>query len=181
MCFKLLLLLALVLSLVACQQQSSSQNNTVNTQELTQQLLTICKQETKDFYKKDLKAWSQHFSQSNTLSWLCVEEDVTLRANGWNDLNQFVTNYMKENPTPDSDSLLNLNTYQNVTLEQANDLVFLNYQLNQMTAKGTYKLIRETRTFKKENNQWKILSLTSAPGYNTANSSNNVFVHTPSK
>ena len=67
----------------------------------TEVLKKIAKQENLDFYKKDLKTWANHFDHSEKLYWICVEDDVTLRATGWNDLNQFVAQWMKENPIPE--------------------------------------------------------------------------------
>ncbi len=87
---------------------------------------------------------------------------------------------MKENPTPDSDSLFKLNTIEDFQVEQADHLAFVRYKNNRMLPNGKTKVFLESRTFQLMHNEWKILSMVSTPGYATSKSSTNIFVHNDS-
>jgi hypothetical protein len=56
--------------------------------------------------QEDMAAWSRHFAHTPSVYWICVEDDVTLQANGWSDLEKFVGTWMKANPVPEADSSL---------------------------------------------------------------------------
>ncbi len=122
-------------------------------------------------------AWSKHFAHSEAVYWICVEDDVTLRATGWTDLEQFVSQYMKDNPVPDSDSLLKLDVVNDVHVQATGQLAFLRYKKLHRMPGGQSKTILESRVFQKDGEDWKIVSMISAPGYLTTNSSANVFTH----
>ncbi len=79
------------LFLTSCNTKSTTKSASDKVQ-LADNLKTIVQQENADFYKKDLALWSQHFVHSNAVYWTCVEDDVTLRATGWDDLNQLWAN-----------------------------------------------------------------------------------------
>ncbi len=138
---------------------------------------SIAHQENIDFYKKDIKAWRKHFLHSNSVYWICVEDDVTLRATGWDDLNQFVSQWMKDNPAPEADTLLKLDTIDDFKVELSHGLAFVSYKKNHMMHDGKVIILLESRIFKLVDNEWKILGMISAPGYTTPKSSANVFVH----
>lgn len=168
--------------LFSCNPTIKQENTTTDTAAVATLLQTIAIQENKDFYKKDLAAWSNHFVQSEAVYWICVEDNVTLRATGWNDLQQFVAGWMKENPNPESDSLLLQDKIEDFKTEISGSLAFVRYKKLKKETGGVTKVILENRVFKQQNNQWKILGMVSAPGYNTPSSSPNVFVHEqPSK
>jgi hypothetical protein len=174
--FKKHLSIVIALLVVSCNSKTPSKITTA-TPNLNDTFKSIVKQENIDFYKKDLNAWSKHFVHSNAVYWVCVEDEVTLRATGWDELNQFVGQWMKENPTPDSDSLLKQDVINDFNVELSNDLAFVRYKKNHMMPDGKVKVLLESRTFKLVNNEWKILGLTSAPGYATSKSTANIFVH----
>jgi hypothetical protein len=134
-------------------------------------------QENLDFYKKDFAAWSKHFAQTESVYWTCVERDVTLRATGWNDLSQFVSQYMKENPTPDPDSLLKLARIEDFQIEVSNGIAFTRYKNYKKLADGSTQLVLENRVFQKINDAWKIVGLVSTPGDTSAGGSQNIYVH----
>lgn len=174
--FKNCIVLAVTIFLASC--STKTETKTINSStELNETFKSIARQENLDFYKKDLQAWSKHFLHSNSVYWICVEDDVTLRAIGWDDLNQFVSQWMKENPTPDSDTLLKQDTIDDFQVELSTGLAFVRYKKNHVMPDGKVKVLLESRTFKLVENEWKILGMTSAPGYATPKSTSNVFIH----
>ncbi len=174
--YKILLLFTATLFFAACTMNTGTKT-APNTADLAEKLKGIARQENIDFYKKDLNAWSKHFLHTDAVYWICVEDDVTLRATGWDDLNQFVSSWMKENPTPDADDLLKKDTIEDFKVETSDGLAFVRYKKKQMLPDGKTKVILESRTFKRSGNDWKIIGMTSAPGYTTAKSTANVFTH----
>lgn len=170
------LLLAVFIFITSCNKKTDVKSVKTSS-ELKETFKSIVQQENIDFYKKDFQAWSKHFLHSNSVYWICVEDDVTLRATGWDDLNQFVSKWMKENPKPDSDSLLKQDTIDDFKVELSDELAFVRYKKNHLMPDGKIKVLLESRTFKLVENEWKILGLTSAPGYATPKSTANVFIH----
>jgi hypothetical protein len=150
-------------------------------EKINKTLKSIAVQENIDFYKKDINAWSNHFDHSKSLTWLCVEDNVTLRANGWEDLNQFVGSWMKINPKPESDTDLKLDSITDFQSELTNNLAYVTFKKQHHMPDGKIRTLLENRVFKHNGSDWKIISLTSAPGYNTPKSSNNIFLHNDSK
>jgi hypothetical protein len=176
--FKIHLFLIALFFLISCNSKSDVNTKLIApSPELVETLKAIVKKENSDFYKKDLKAWSNHFLHSEAVYWICVEDDVTLRATGWKDLYQFVSKWMKENPTPQSDTLLKQDTIEDFHVELSNEIAFVSYKNNHMMPDGKAKVFLENRIFKLIDNEWKILSITSAPGYSTPKSTSNVFIH----
>ena len=173
---KIYLVTISIITLSSCTQKQESAK-VLGNQQLSETFKTIAVQENLDFYKKDLQAWSNHFVHSSSVYWICVEDDVTLRATGWDDLNQFVTQWMKENPTPDSDTLLKQDTIDDFKVELSNDVAFVRYKKNHKMPDGKTKALLENRVFKLIDNEWKILGMVSAPGYATPKSTANVFIH----
>lgn len=173
-----------VLMMAACQQAAThdeaASKPATDTAALAEQLQTACVQENADFYKKDVAVWSRNFAHTLSVYWICVEEDVTLRATGWPDLEQFVGGWMKENPTPEPDSLLKKERIEDFQLELADKLAFVRFKKIRHRPGKSEQLILENRTFQYTNGGWKIIGMTSAPGYNTKGSNSNIFVHTVS-
>ncbi len=174
--FKHFLLLTAIIFFASCNATTNTKSATASP-ELNEKFKSIARQENIDFYKKDIQAWSKHFLHSNAVYWICVEDDVTLRATGWDDLNQFVSQWMKENPIPDSDTLLKQDTIDDFQVELSNELAFVRYKKNHMMPDGKIKVLLESRTFKLVENEWKIVGMTSAPGYATPKSVANIFIH----
>jgi hypothetical protein len=162
---------------------SKNRNNFSDTEttKINETLKSIAVQENLDFYKKDINAWSNHFDHSKSLSWFCIEDDVTLRASGWDDLNQFVSSWMKINPKPDSDNDLKLDSITDFQSELSNNLAYVTFKKQHHMPDGKIRTLLETRVFKLNGTDWKIISLISAPGFNTPKSSNNIFLHNDSK
>ncbi len=171
---KISLVLLTSILLTNCNEQKKPPIDEQKQQETFKKIAT---QENLDFYKKDLQSWSKHFVHSNSVYWICVEDDVTLRATGWDDLNQFVSIWMKENPVPDSDSLLKQDVIDDFKVELSDQLAFVRYKKNHKMPDGKVKILLENRTFKLIDNEWKILGMTSAPGYATVKSTTNIFIH----
>lgn len=164
------ILVALIILATSCAKQK------VNSTEEKSKIVAVIENETKTFYKKDFTLWSQNFAHSENLHWLCVEPTVMLRANGWNDLSKFVSQWMTENPEPiDYDSakfeIKNLST----TIKDSIAFVKFNY-INQNKNVAVNNSI-ESRTLKKEKNNWKILSMTSYPNTNSKDGTKNVFLY----
>jgi hypothetical protein len=186
------LLVAVMVTANACQNsdKDATPETSVNTTKPEVEVATtndaevlkkIALQENADFYKKDVDKWGAHFVHEPGVSWICVEDDITLRATGWEDLQKFVGDWMKENPTPESDSLLKNTTLVDVQQEIGDKLAFVRFKKFTPAPNGGTKVTLESRTFKKVNGEWKIISMTSAPGYSNAKSTNNIFVHEPAK
>jgi hypothetical protein len=138
-------------------------------------------EENRAFYKKDSTAWNNCFLHSPSVYWVCVEDDVTLRANGWEDLKQFVASWMKDNPIPENDSIINKSTIEDFNVELDNEIAFVKYKKNQIMPDGLKKTILESRVFKLDKAEWKIVGLVSVPSYSTFKSSKNIFVHNDTK
>ncbi|TAH02141.1 MAG: hypothetical protein EAZ15_05840 [Sphingobacteriales bacterium] len=170
-----LLILIIIFFCASCVTKNKA-TLTPKTQKIIERLKLISNQENLHLYKKDSIEWRKHFVHSNSVFWIFVEEDVTLRAIGWNDLNQFISKWMKENPTPYSDIVLKHDTIQDFKVEIADKLAFVQYKKNHVID-GKVKMLLQSRTFKLINNEWKILGFTSAVGYSTTNSTKNVFLH----
>ncbi len=165
----------LVFLLLNCNQSQPKVQS--NDQQLVEKFKSIIKQENFDFYKKDFNSWSKHFEHSNAIYWVCVEDNVTLRANGWDDLSQFVSSWMKENPKPETDTVLNRDSISDFHIEQSGKIAFIKYTNHHMLTDGKTKTFLENRTFKFNNGEWKILAMVSSPAYNTPKSSKNIFTH----
>lgn len=169
-----LLVFTVFLGLTACNEKP--QKSTEVSTETNEKLKSLVKQENDDFYKKDVKVWSNHFAHTPDVYWMCVEDDVTLRATGWNDLEKFVGDWMKENPNPEPAS----NTYDDFHSVVSGDLAFLRYKKSFKTKEGIAKTMLEHRTFQNIDGEWKVIGMTSAPGYDTKGSTPNIFMHTSS-
>jgi hypothetical protein len=136
------------------------------------------KQENLDFYKKDINVRKKYYANTPGVYWMCVEDDVTLRAQGWTDLEKFVGDWMKENPQ--SDTVENNAIYANFHSVVADSMAFLRYTKRVQKEKGE-KFTLEQRTFQYIDNSWKVIGMTSAPGHSSEGSTANVFVHGPAK
>jgi hypothetical protein len=90
---------------ISCKQNTEAVSLEDKTK-IVENLKSIVINENADFYKKDLAAWGKHFLHSESVYWICVEDDVTLRATAWADLNKFVGDWMKENPILESNTAL---------------------------------------------------------------------------
>lgn len=139
-------------------------------------ILQVIENESRAFYKKDYASWANYYTQTPKVHWLCVETGVTLRADGWNDLSKFVSDWMKENPDPiDYDAADYKNTDIQTTIQ--GDLAFVTMKSSNKQADGGLRQLINSRTMVKENGQWKILSMTSYPSDAPEGSSANVYVH----
>ncbi len=96
-------------------------------------------------------------------------------------MKQFVSSWMKDNPIPENDSIINKNIIEDFNIELDNKIAFVKYKKTQNTPNGLKKTILESRVFKLEKDEWKIVGMVSSPGYSTPKSSKNVFVHNDTK
>lgn len=171
----ILLTFTLVLGLFACNEEPKQ--TTEDTTKTAETLKQLVKQENDDFYKKDVTVWSKNFAHTPDVYWMCVEDNVTLRATGWNDLEKFVGDWMKENPKPEVAN----NQYDDFHTVVSGDLAFLRYKKTIKNNDGSSKVMLEHRTFQNIDGEWKVIGMTSAPGYDTKGSTSNVFMHVVSK
>lgn len=139
-------------------------------------ILKAIENESREFYKKDHAAWANYFVHSPKVHWVCVEAGVTLRADGWDDLSQFVAGWMKDNPEPmDYDKADFRNSDVQVTIH--GDLAFVTMKSSNIQPDGSLRQLIGSRTLLRENGVWKILSMTSYPSDSPEGSTGNVYVH----
>lgn len=139
-------------------------------------ILQVIENESRAFYKKDHAAWASHYVHSPKVHWVCVETDVTLRADGWDDLSKFVADWMKANPEPmDYDGANFQNSDVQVTIN--GDLAFVSMKSSNTQPDGSLRQLIGSRTMLRENGEWKILSMTSYPSDSPTGSTRNIYVH----
>jgi ketosteroid isomerase-like protein len=140
-------------------------------------ILKAIETETRNFYKKDHSRWSESYVQNDKVYWICVEPDVSLRAKGWNDLSNFVAEWMKANPEPmDYEKSKFITT--KVNLEIKGDMAFVTLQGSNLNEDGkTIRYTMGSRTMIKENGKWKILAMCSYPDDSPEGSSSNIYKH----
>lgn len=139
-------------------------------------ILAEIENESRDFYKKDFLAWSNHYVHTPEVFWACVEKDVTLRASGWQDLSQFVASWMKNNPEP-IDYYAARFQLTDVQITISGDLAFATMKSSNIQPNGSLRTLNGNRTMKRINGEWKILSMTSYPNDSPEGSSNNIYLH----
>lgn len=175
--FKIIILFTLYVSLVSsCISKAVNSKISAN-DNINATLKSIIINENADFYKKDINAWCSHFVKDSAVQWLCVEDNVTLRANGWNDLYKFVSDYMVQNPKSEIDTLTSQNAITNFRAIVADSMAYVIFTKSHLNTDKTMKQLNETRVLKKVGNEWKILAITSSPAYLTPKSSKNIFIH----
>lgn len=139
-------------------------------------ILQVIENESRAFYKKDHAAWASHYVHSPKVHWVCVETDVTLRADGWDDLSQFVSDWMKENPEPMDYDQAHFE-YSDVQITLNGDLAFATMHESNTQPDGSRRQLIGSRTLLRDNGAWKILSMTSYPSDTPEGSTRNVYVH----
>ena len=159
----------------AC-QEAPQQPPVVDLAQEEKAILAVIENESRDFYRKDHAAWSQHYVHSPAVFWACVEEAVTLRASGWEDLSQFVASWMQDNPDPIDYDAAQFEL-SDITLTLSGDLAFVTMKSANIQPDGRRRTLNGNRTMKKLDGEWKILSMTSYPNDAPAGSSPNVYVH----
>lgn len=175
---KFSLLFIIVCSVIfhtACQdkRQTTQDNTASNDKEL---ILSVIEDESRDFYKKDHASWSSHYVHTPEVFWACVEKDVTLRANGWQDLSLFVASWMKDNPKPiDYDAAKFEIT--DVQMSISGDLAFVTMKSSNIQPDGSLRTLNASRTMKRINGDWKILSMISYPNDSPEGSTPNIYKH----
>lgn len=139
-------------------------------------ILQVIENESRAFYKKDHSAWANFYIHSPKVHWVCVETDITLRADGWDDLSKFVADWMQDNPEPmDYDGANFQNSDVQMTIN--GDLAFVSMKSSNTQPDGSLRQLIGSRTMLRENGQWKILSMTSYPSDTPEGSTGNVYVH----
>lgn len=168
-----------IVALQNCTQPSTTETAAVVAPDPRQDeaaILQVIENESRAFYKKDHAAWANHYVHSPKVHWVCVETDVTLRADGWDDLSKFVAEWMEANPEPmDYDGANFQNSDVQVTLN--GDLAFVSMKSSNTQPDGSLRQLIGSRTMLRENGGWKILSMTSYPSDSPAGSTGNVYVH----
>jgi hypothetical protein len=169
------LMISFVLSVfLSC---ATKQTNTINKKYDIAYFKALVVKENSNFYKKDSTLWSNNFWPSEALYWVCVEDNITLRAQGWKSLAPFVGGWMKENAMPLADSILSKESFDNLSLQLADSLAFVTCT-KKTAASGKEKIFMEQRVFQLKDTTWKIISMVSTPAYDTKGSTTNVFMHT---
>lgn len=171
---KMIKFLSLLLLLPACNNNSG--NKITDTQNDRNHIYEIIINESRDFYRKDFAAWSSHYIHAPEVFWLCVEEDVSLRADGWADLEKFVHDWMIENPEAvpfDNDKY----KIENLRIDIDHNTAFATFQGKFLRPDGNTRMTKENRILKKTESGWKILSMSSYPDILSEGSTKNVFVH----
>ncbi|MCU0420266.1 MAG: nuclear transport factor 2 family protein [Cyclobacteriaceae bacterium] len=139
-------------------------------------IVQVIQEESRAFYAKDHARWSRTYVHSHEVHWVCVEPDVTLRAKGWEDLSQFVSAWMAENPEPWDYDKAEFND-RNVHVRVMGNMAFVSMESSNRQPDGTIRQTVGSRTLQKEGNSWKILSMTSYPNDSPRGSTANVYVH----
>jgi ketosteroid isomerase-like protein len=173
---KIIITICLGLGLLFQSCTSKNAETTTDKASTEKEILAVIDQESRDFYKKNHADWSKHYVQNDKVFWACVERDVTLRASGWNDLSQFVATWMKENPEPIDYDKAEFKV-SDVKIDFSGDLAFVSMKSSNLNPDGTKTTLNANRTMIKENNAWKILSMTSYPNDSPKGSTSNVYVH----
>jgi ketosteroid isomerase-like protein len=171
--FIILIFLAAVLQ--SCQDNHQKPKEVDLSQE-KETILAVIENESRDFYRKDHTAWSNHYVHTPEIFWACVEKDVTLRASGWQDLSQFVARWMKDNPEPMDYDVAEFKL-SDVKITISGELAFVTMKSANIQPDGTLRTLNGNRTMKKINGEWKILSMTSYPSDLPEGSTPNVYVH----
>ena len=169
------LLLLFAIGLQSCQDQQASPGDSALAQE-KEAMLAVIENESRDFYKKDHAAWSSHYVQTPEVFWVCVEQEVTLRASGWEDLSQFVATWMTENPEPIDYEAAQF-SLSDINISMSGDLAFVSMKSSNIQPDGTLRTLNGSRTMKKINGGWKILSMTSYPNDSPEGSTPNIYLH----
>ncbi len=152
--------------LTSCQEKNAPIDNS--------KLVKVIENETKTFYEKDFKNWSSNFVQDNRVSWIFVEPEILLRANGWEDLSKFVGSWMKENPEPIDYKKANFKITDLKVTTKA-DMAFVSFKYSNENSDVAVNKSIESRVFLLENKNWKILSMVSYPDDNSRNSTQNIY------
>ncbi|MEN9599398.1 MAG: hypothetical protein RL596_1717 [Bacteroidota bacterium] len=139
-------------------------------------ILKAIETETRNFYLKDHAAWSKSYVQSSKIHWVCVEPDVTLRANGWNDLSQFVATWMKENPEPMNYEKAEFKI-SDTAISISDNMAFVSMKGSNIQPDGKVRFTVGSRTLIKENGEWKFISMTSYPADTPDGSTGNIYVY----
>ncbi|MGL4630103.1 MAG: hypothetical protein ACRCVT_02760 [Leadbetterella sp.] len=182
MSFKNMLFLSVLvvssLGLYSCNSKASQPVSSIDEESEKKAIFEAVKQESKDFYSKNFDVWAKNYVHSPKLFWVCVEPDVTLRANGWDDLAQFVKGWMKENPNPVDYEKSNFKL-DNVEISLNGDHAFISHNGSNLLEDGkSTRFTTECRTMVKEDGKWKIFAMTSYPQNTPDNgSTSNVYVH----
>jgi ketosteroid isomerase-like protein len=175
---KLITTILIILSMfshLSC-QDNSRQSEKYDPSEDEKRILSVIENESRDFYRKDHESWSTHYVQTPEVFWVCVEPDVTLRANGWQDLSQFVATWMDENPEPmDYDAA----EYKlsDIEISISGDLAFVTMKSSNIQPDGSLRTLNGNRTMKRIDGEWKIVSMTSYPNDIPEGSTPNIYVH----
>ncbi len=161
-----ILALSLSILFIGCQEKNAPIDNS--------ELVKVIENETKTFYEKDFENWSSNFVQDNRVSWICVEPEILLRANGWEDLSKFVGSWMKENPKPIDYKKANFKITDLKVTTQPN-MAFVSFKYSNENSDVAVNKSIESRVFLLENKNWKILSMVSYPDDNSRNSTQNIY------
>jgi hypothetical protein len=114
--------------------------------------------ESTHFYNRDFAKWSNCYLHDQKIQWVCVEEDGTLEAYGWQQLAPFVGDYLKANPDTMKVS------FQRTAWQyrQQGNQLWVTFDETKTEPKGT-RIFRATRIAEKVDGRWKLVQMISIP------------------
>ena len=123
-------------------------------------LKKLVREETESYMKRDTAAWKALFVQDEGTTRLYTGNGVYYNEVGWKKFSQIDLKWMKENPKPSKYTNIK---HSNFIIKQSGNLASMVYEQqlstpNIDTLPGNYT--REFRTLVKENDRWKISSIT---------------------
>lgn len=116
-------------------------------------ILKVLNDETKAAFNRDYQSWKEKWVHEKyvTKTYINFADSTMTETLGWNDINEFVKNYIAEHPEPSPLPTL----VDKIDVRLYDNGAWVNYEQND-SERG---LKRETRLMEKENGQWKIAGM----------------------
>ncbi len=116
-------------------------------------ILNVLNNETKAAYSRDYEGWKEKWIHKQYVSktYMDFSNDSMTETLGWDEINEFVKNYIEEHPEPAPIP----SKIQDINVRLYGNGASVSYE--QIDAKQGLK--RETRIMEKENGQWKIAGM----------------------
>ena len=150
-------LLILCIFISCKEQRESGLDKTVGQQlnlELEKQaILERLNNETKDAFQRDYKAWTENWVHDPSISkvYMNFVDSTFSESIGWNEISQFVKNFIEEHPDPEPIPKL----LDKIDVRLYGNGAWVTYE-QQDSIRG---LKRETRLMEKVNGEWKIAGM----------------------
>ncbi len=145
---------SLILLFVLFITKSFAQN--ITSPEEQDAIKKVIAEESKFFYARNAEKWANCYRQTNQTYWACIEKDVTLQKEGWDNIMPFVTNYFKENPKAIKATFKR----ENYNFRKVNPTyIWVTFDQNK-TVKDKKESSKETRILELIKGEWKIVNMT---------------------